>query len=374
MDTLLADGMTPATKYYFTAVGADSTGAYDTSAVDSFTTATVGDAFIHGFALGAGYSTQNIGFDFATMDSGFHPKKTILYYDVTDGTTRKDSIQTTSHTDPDTFAITGLEEGATYYWTISVEDSGGTTWYPSDRVAPTFATTDFTQNLTITAGYSTVQIIHDSVGYYVAPLDSLILRYGTVSGTYTDSSVITSVTHPDTVALTGLMEGGTYYCIMVAFLADSSVVDSTAEFSWTNTNLQYSVSVIRSSVDSLILKVDTTNADLALDSLILQWGASLLTLTEDSASADTITTVTEPDTFIVTGLIEGGTYHYQLIAFLADSSAIETGRIIRFSRTLILNGLLTVVVQGICTGILTGRVTLILRAPCRLSQSFCESM
>jgi len=197
------------------------------------------------------YTTANIIINPASPDSGTVPKIAYLYI----GTSpilmaATDSITTV--TDPDTFAVTGLSNGQTYYWYVSANDSGSTVYFPLDYPggAHSFTTTDFTQNLTITTGYSTAQIIHDSVGYYVAPLDSLVLNYGTVSGTYTVADTITSVTHPDTFALTGLMEGGTYYGATIAYLGDSSIVDTSSEFSWTCTDLQSEITA-RHNVDSL---------------------------------------------------------------------------------------------------------------------------
>jgi len=167
------------------------------------------------YDYGAGYSQNNfvISADSSASDSAV--KKIILFYGTTlANMVRKDSL-TSSITYPDTIAkaVGTFRDGTTYYWYVSVQDSTTTIYWPPDyKNAPLqFTTTTFTQHLTITTGYSTAQIIHDSVGYYVAPLDSLVLHYGTVSGTYTVADTITSVTHPDTFALTGLMEGGTYY-------------------------------------------------------------------------------------------------------------------------------------------------------------------
>jgi len=281
-----------------------------------------------------GYTSASFVITYANADTGMW--KSVLFVGKTGAAaTRLDSIQGT-HTNPDTIAKAAgtFENGTTYYYYLELTDSSATT-HTTIRVPAsannymTFTTDDFTQNLTITTGYSTASVIHDSVGYYVAPLDSIVLQYGTVSGTYTVADTITSVTHPDAFALTGLMEGGTYYGRVIAYLADSSITDSSSEYSWTCTDLQYEVEVLRTNLDSLILKVDTVNADLAVDSLILQWGAGLRGIT---AVADTITTVTEPDTFIITGLVEGGVYKYRLLAFLPDSSAIETTAVATYTR------------------------------------------
>jgi hypothetical protein len=277
-----------------------------------------------------GYTQAWFVIDHANSDTGMW--KTVLFVGKTIATiARIDSI-TGTHTDPDTIAnaVGTFENGVTYYCYLELTDSSATT-HTTIRIPSstnnyiTFTLDDFTQNLTITTGYSTANVIHDSVGYYVAPLDSVIFRYGTVSGTYTDSSVITTVTHPDTVALTGLMEGGTYYGIMVAFLADSSIVDSSAEFSFSTTDLTVGVTAMALAGDSVGVIVDTNV--IIVDSLIFQNGAGAVTVV-----AETLTTVTGVDTFYMTSLIPGGIYSYRVLAFLPDSSVVETTGTSTYSR------------------------------------------
>ncbi|GAG95973.1 unnamed protein product, partial [marine sediment metagenome] len=235
-----------------------------------------------------------------------------------------------SITDPDTITTTGLKEGMTYYWTIEITDSTTTIYYPSDRSPVAFTTTDLTQSTSVSSiGYSHANIIIDSVVAAGLSLDSIRLDIDKTDGT-TYSASITTVTVPqDTFAVTSLDEGATYYYRTIAFLTDSSAADTLTATTFTTTDLQYAVTVLRSDVDSLILVVDTVNAELAVDSLILQWGAGLAAI---ATVAETITTVTEPDTFVVVGLIEGGTYHYRLLAFLPDSSAIETTTVATYTR------------------------------------------
>lgn len=327
-DTLSISTLTAATKYYWFVVGIDSV-TTDTTAVDSLTTADAGgDLYGYAYTLYDGYSTAGIWVDWATPDSGYLPKKIRLYLDKTNGLTAYDSIETTSITDPDTFAVTGLDEGVTYYYTLAFIDSGGTFYYPSDRTALTFTTTDLQQVTTLLYdGYSTAGIEYDSAGVFVAALDSIILQYGKVSGTYTLADTITTVTYPDTSKLTGLDEGVTYYYSSIVYLTDSSAVDTLTEASFTTTDLTYTITELRFEKDSLFLKIDSVG--IAVDSVILQIGAGLAAIT---TNADTITTVTNPDTFVVVGLIEGGTYPYRLLAFLPDSSAIDTGTVGTYTR------------------------------------------
>jgi hypothetical protein len=82
----------------------------------------------------------------------------------------------------------------------------------------------------------------------------------------------------------------------------------------------------RISTDSAWFLVDSTI--ISVDSVIMQWGAGLGGIT---TNADTITTVTYPDTIIISGLIEGGGYHARLLAYDAGSGT-ETTSVVTFSR------------------------------------------
>ena len=286
-----------------------------------------GDLNSHSYTIGVGYSTVSFVVDTADPDSAV--KKIVLFR----GTTRASMVRLdslTTVTDPDTLAITGLIQGTTYYWYVQIIDSTTTIYEPSDKSGYSVTTTDLPQTTTASSvGYSTVNIIVDSVVAAGLGLDSVRLDIDKTDGT-TYSASITTVTVPeDTFAVASLDENATYYYRTIVFLTDSSAADTLTAANFTTKNLQYSVSVIRSPIDSLIIKVDTLVAELALDSLIFQWGAGLAAITN---TADTITSVTEPDTFIVVGLIEGGTYYYRLLAFLADSSAIETTTVTTYTR------------------------------------------
>jgi hypothetical protein len=272
-----------------------------------------------------GYSTANLIVGTADADSAV--KKIVFFKGLTTATmVRFDSLTTV--TNEDTLAVTGLKDGTQFFWYVQVIDSVNTIYEPTDFSGYTFTTTDFTQNLTITTGYSTASIIHDSVGYYVAPLDSLVFLWGKTSGTYdAGGDTITSVTHPDTSALTGLAEGVAFYVITIAYLADSSIVDTSAEFSFTTTDLSSSLSILRRNIDSLIVIIDSV--DFCPDSLILQWGTGLAAIT---ANADTNTSPNCPDTVTIVGLIEGGTYSLRVLYFLPDSSAIDTGAVTTYTR------------------------------------------
>ena len=280
---------------------------------------------------GVGYTGASFVFDYAKADTGMW--KTVLFVGKTIATVaRLDSI-TGTHTDPDTIAEAAgsFEDGKSYYWYAELTDSSATT-HTTIRLPAvgyyTFTTDDFVQNLTITTGYSTAQVIHDSAGYYVAPLDSIVFQYWATGDTTADTN--TTVTHPDTVALTALEEGATYTGRMIAYLADSSIVDTSAEFSFTTTNLSSSVSQLRANLDSLILIIDSV--DFCPDSLIIQYGNSALQLAQDSATAETVTTANCPDTITITGIIEGEDIFYQVLYFLPDSSAIDTGAVYHYTR------------------------------------------
>jgi hypothetical protein len=280
-----------------------------------------------------GYTEASFVVDVDSASADSITDNIIIYYGTSIASMSKlDSVTggaTITYPDTVAEAVGTFRNGTTYYWYVAVVDTTGTTYWPPDyKSAPfTFTTTDFEQNLTVTAGYSTAQVIHDSVGYYVAPLDSIVLLYGKTSGSLAAYDTITSVTHPDTFAVTGLDEGVTYYFAMIAYLADSSIVDTSAEFSGTTTNLQSSVSVLRAQIDSLVIIIDSV--DFCPDSLILQWGAGLRGIT---ANADTNTSPNCPDTVAMTGIIEGSTISYRVLYFLPDSSAIDTGTVATYTR------------------------------------------
>lgn len=274
-----------------------------------------------------GYSTAAIIIESADADSGLF--KVVLFLDKAGGTTRYDSL--TSCTTPDTIAITGLDEGVTYYYSLLSIDTttGGTYNEPSDGSAKSFTTTDLQQNVSVIyTGYSTAGIMVDSAGLGIGVgLDSVRLDLDKTDGTTYNASITTVTTPQDTFALTGLDEGVTYWARVIAFLTDSSAADTLTAFSFTTTDLGSSVSVLAASNDTLILKIDSTT--MCPETLIVQWGAGLAAIT---ANADTTATPNCPDTVIITGIIEGSTISYRVLGLLVDSSVVDTGSIGTYSR------------------------------------------
>lgn len=287
----------------------------------------------HTYAEGIGYSQADFIIDTADPDSA--TKKIILFYGTSLTTViRKDSL-TSSISDPDTIskAVGTFNEGTTIYWYITVEDSTTTIRLPVDNSFFNFTTTDLQQNTTVSSiSYETVNIIIDTTGVYPGVgLDSVRLDIDKTDGT-TYSASITTVTVPqDTFAVTGLDENATYFIRTIAFLADSSAVDTLTAISFTTLDLAYTLTIIRANADSLIIKVDTTAGfDSAIDSLILQWSAGSRTLTQPTAGliADTITSVTHPDTFIVVGLITAADYSFRVISY--DGTIVDTTSLLSF--------------------------------------------
>lgn len=275
----------------------------------------------------AGYSTVNLIVGTADPDSGTVAKKIVFFYGTTvAGIARQDSITTV--TNEDTLAVTGLNEGTTYFWYVLVTDSGTAVFEPSDLSGYSFTTTDLTQNTTVSSvGYSTANVIIDSAGLGIGVgIDSARVDFDITDGT-TYSASITTVTYPDTFALTGLEEGAIYFVRTIVFLTDSSAADTLTAVSFTTTDLSSSLSILRSNVDSLIVIIDSV--DFCPDSLILQWGAGLRGII---ANADTNASPNCPDTVIITGIIEGSTISLRVLYFLPDSSAIDTGSVTTYSR------------------------------------------
>lgn len=292
-------------------------------------------------ALTARCWTENVGytqarFVFDTADPDSAVKKIVVYWGTTNlwsSLSPMDSL-TSSITDPDSIAKAAgtFKDGTAYYWYAKIIDSTTTIYWPPDYLTylPSFTTTDFEQNVSVLYdGYSTAGIMYDSAGVFVAALDSIIMQYWATGDTAADT--ITTVTYPDTSALTGLEEGVTYTGRAIVWLADSSITDTSAEFTWTTTDLQSTLSLLRASIDSLILILDSV--DICPDSYIVQYGFSALTLTQDSAAADTNTSPNCPDTLIFTGIPEGADFFVQIIYFLPDSSAIDTGTVYSYSRS-----------------------------------------
>lgn len=277
-------------------------------------------------AQSVGYSTANLIVGTTNADSAV--KKIVFFYG-TDRTalTRQDSITTV--TNEDTLAVTGLNEGTTYFWYVQVTDSTTVIYEPSDLSGYSFTTTDLQQNTTVSSvSYSTANIIVDSTGLGIGvEIDSARLDIDLVDGT-TYSASITTVTFPqDTFAVTGLEEGATYFARTMAYLTDSSAADTLTAISFTMIDLGSSVSVLRSNVDSLIIIIDTTT--ILAETLIVQWGAGLRGIT---ANADTTGSPNGPDTVTITGIIEGSTISLRVLSLLVDSAAVDTGAVLTYSR------------------------------------------
>ena len=286
----------------------------------------------HTYVEGVGYSQAD--FIVSTTDADSAAKKIVLFYGTNLTTViRKDSLTTVTNPDTISKAVGTFNEGTTIHWYVTVEDSTTTIRMPVDNSFFNFTTTDLQQNTTVSSiSYETVNIIIDTTGVYPGVgLDSVRLDIDKTDGT-TYSASITTVTIPqDTFAVTGLDENATYFIRTIAFLTDSSAADTLTAATFTTTDLAYTLTIIRANADSLIIKVDTTAGfDSAIDSLVLQWSAGSRALTQPTAGliADTITSVTHPDTFIVVGLITAGDYSFRVISY--DGTIVDTTSLLSF--------------------------------------------
>ena len=142
--------------------------------------------------------------------------------------TYKASITTV--TDPDSFSITGLDEGVTYYYkTIAyIADSG----IVDTSVIQSFTTTD------LTVGLSVIPLAFDSIGIIVDTsaiiVDSIIFQNG--AGIVTAlAETLTTVTGVDTFYVVNTIEGGTYSYRVLAFLPDSGAtcIETTTTATYT---------------------------------------------------------------------------------------------------------------------------------------------
>ena len=309
-----------------------------------------------GFASGANAltltgTTSNVGyeavwFEFTSADIDSAVKKIVVFWGTSPTTmVRMDSLTTVTAPGDTikTSRTTGLfQNGTQYYWYAQSTDSVTSDLrYPalySNAAYPynpylTFTTTDLLQNNKLLYdGYSTAGIKSDTTTItndVHALFDSVRLHLAKTATAATYKASITTVTQPDTFAITGLDEGVTYYYKTIAYIADSSVVDTSAIGKFTTTDLQIAVNVLSSTNSSVVLKIDTVNAYAAFDSVELQWGAGTGGITSDSI----ITTVTSPDTFTMNGFFEGSTYYYRVLGFCNydDSAGVESTTVASFS-------------------------------------------
>jgi hypothetical protein len=173
----------------------------------------------------------------------------------------------------------------------------------------------------------------------------IVVFWGTSPETMVRMDSLTTVTDPgDTIKITqGIFENGTtYYWYAQATDSVTSDLRYPALFShpaypytpylsfttddWIQTN-----NLIYDGYTTAGIECDTVSA--VLQSLLDSIRLHLDKTTSAATYSATITSVTDPDTFKVTGLDEGVTYYYQTIAFLADTAIIDSSTIGSFTTT-----------------------------------------
>ncbi len=210
--------------YYWYVEVTDSTTTIREPSDLSFKTFTTTDLQQNVSVIYTGYSTAGIMVDSAGLGIGVGLDSVRFDLDKTDGTTYSASI-TTVTTPQDTFAVTGLDEGVTYVCrTIAfLTDSSAA----DTLTAISFTTTDLGSSVSImSANADSLIIIIDSV--LICP-DSLIVQWGAGLNAITAvADTNTSPNCPDTVTITGLIQGGTYSLRILYFLPDSSAIDTSS--------------------------------------------------------------------------------------------------------------------------------------------------
>lgn len=159
--------------YYWYVEVTDSTTTIREPSDLSFKTFTTTDLQQNVSVIYTGYSTAGIMVDSAGLGIGVGLDSVRLDIDKTDGTTYSASI-TTVTTPQDTFAVTGLDEGATYVArTIAfLTDSSAA----DTLTAISFTTTDLSSSVSIlSSNVDSLIIIIDSL--LICP-DSLIVQWG----------------------------------------------------------------------------------------------------------------------------------------------------------------------------------------------------
>lgn len=173
------------------------------------------------------YSTVNIIVDTTGVYPGVGLDSIRLDIDKTDGTTYSASI-TTVTIPQDTFAVTGLDEGATYFArTIA--------FMTDSSAADTLTAISFT-TLDLGITFTLWKVSNDSAFFFVdsttISVDSVIMQWGAgarvlgfgVAGLTADTT--TTVTYPDTIIIVGLITDAIYVARLLSF--DAVAIDTSA--------------------------------------------------------------------------------------------------------------------------------------------------
>jgi len=188
---------------------------------------------------------------------------TLLWGTSANPTTRQDSI-TGSHTFPDTFAMTGLENGSWYHYRVEYIDSVTTDTTASDS----FQTDDVVQTLTI---YDTTTS-EFSVGIEVTGADSaeskIVLIVGLIGGSKTRADSTTSINNnDDSLTATGLTHNKTYEIFTIC--DDSTSTDTSAFDTLLMEGIGIATSVYDTTYRNFNVGIELTNLDSAANKIVL---------------------------------------------------------------------------------------------------------
>lgn len=176
-------------------------------------------------------------------------------------------------------------------------------------------------------GYSQAEFIFDTADADSAVKKIVLFRGLSLTTMIRLDSLTSSITDPDSIAkAVGTFEEGETYYWYVQLIDSTTTIYvpfdyKTAPYSFTTTDLQQNTTVSSISYSTVNIIVDSTGLGIGvgIDSVRLD-----IDKTDGTTYDASITTVTYPDTFKVTGNDEGGIYWYRTIAFLTDSAAADT--------------------------------------------------
>jgi hypothetical protein len=209
-----------------------------------------------------------------------------------------DTTMTTSHS----IVLSGLSVGTTYYFVVNSTDASDNSAESTEHSFTTSSTADTTPPVITDVANGTPTADSVTITWTTDENSGSLVKYGTVSGTYTDSTPDTTMTTAHSVGLSGLTPETTYYFVVNSTDASGNSAQST-EYSFTTaTEMPTSTTV---SIENVTVAIGESVIVPIMVNSVTNLGGCMINMTYN-ASVVHVTDVTSGDMDNLTYNINNG--------------------------------------------------------------------
>ncbi len=275
----------------------------DTSApvISNLQNSTTTSAIVISFEID---DSANVSVDYGTSQSSL-------------GSSASNSTLSTSHA----ITLSSLSDDTTYYFNITVCNSDGYCAQYGTYSATTDEITDTTPPVISGTGSSSITSSGATITWTTNEVSDSLVKYGTVSGTYTLTKYSSTDATSHSLALTGLSEYTTYYYV-VNSTDPSGNSEESAEYSLTTHDSTAPVisNVASSSVGTTTATITWTTNE-ASDSQV-RYGTSSGTYTLSKSSSSPVTS----HSVSLTGLDDDRVYYYRAVSNDSSGNSVQSSQ------------------------------------------------